>query len=271
MKVLLINYLKLNIMKKITFLLTLLTISLSFGQNLISDGTFDTQTGAITTATSPWAGFNAQVLGAAASPDPNVGNGNNGEASMFQVITVTPGETYDIDFDYKWVSGSGNYNMTVRVKDDLAAGKPNLDLIGGTTTNGYTLSTTPDTWFTGTSFSLEAPTGVTQIRLLFYKGSGNRPLRIDNVSLTLAPTASVKDLEQFSFKSYPNPANDYIKLSAVKNINKIEVYNLLGQEVLNKNIDSKNTEVNISTLSKGVYIVKAFIEDAVGSYKFIKE
>lgn len=255
-------------MKKITFLISLFTITLSFGQNLILDGTFDTQTGGITTATTPWAGFNSQVLGAAASPDPNVGNVNNGEGSIYQVVSVTPGSTYNVKFDYKWVSGTGNYNMTVRLKD-------NANLAGNLTftdaSDGFVLNTTPDTWYANNTFSVTIPTGVTDVRLLFYKTTGNRPLRMDNVSITLDNTASVKDLSKFNFKSFPNPAKDNLKLTAENNINKVEIYSLLGQQVINKNLDSKNAEVNISNLSKGVYLVKAYIGNAVGTYKFIKE
>lgn len=254
-------------MKKITFLIALLlTVSISFGQELIVNGDFET--GTIGDPVASWSGFKNRIVNDNLTSS-NSGQVENGDGSLFQVVTVTPGETYDVSFDYRWVdSAAANSDMTVRAKDDLAAGKPNLDFTDAS--NGLTLNTTIDTWFNG-SFSLTIPTGVTAVRLLFFKANGNKPLNIDNVSFAIAPTASVKDLEQFSFKSYPNPANDYIKLSAVKNINKIEVYNLLGQEVLIKDIESKNTEVNISSLSKGVYVIKAFIEDAVGSYKFIKQ
>lgn len=250
-------------MKKITLLFTLLAVTIGSGQNLVSDGTFDTQTGGITASTTPWAGFNSQVIQNDNLNSEKTGNGNNGEASVFQVVNVTSGETYNATFDYRWVSGTGNYDLNAVIREN--ATNP------GDVLNNFTCSTTPDVWHTDGLINFTVPSGVTQVRIIFYKVNGNRPFRMDNVSITSANTASVKDLEQFSFKSYPNPANDYIKLSAAKNINKIEIYNLLGQEVLNKDIDSKNTEVNISSLSKGVYVVKAFIEDAVGSYKFIKQ
>ena len=241
-------------MKKITLLFALLTISVSFGQNLLTNGDFETGD------VAPWGGFKNQVVTDDITSSQS-GNINNGDGSLTQNFTVTPDAMYNVAFDYRWV-GAGGAVMTVRVKDGAT---------GGNDLGTLVLNTTVDTWFTDGAFSFTAPSGVSTARIIFFKANGNRPLRIDNVSITLDNTASVKDLEQFGFKSYPNPANDYIKLSAVKSINKIEVYNLLGQEVLNKDIDSKNTEVNISSLSKGVYVVKAFIEDAVGSYKFVKQ
>jgi len=255
-------------MKKITFLIALLIISVSFGQNLISDGTFDTQTGAINTGTTPWTGFNSQVIVSDDLTSSTAGNVNNGEGSIFQVISVVEGSTYIVNFDYRWVSGTGNYNMTVRVKDNANLG---TNLTFNDTNDGLVLNTTPDVWNTNATFSLTIPSGVTNIRLLFYKATGNRPLRIDNVSITLDATASLKDLAQFKFNVHPNPAKDYINLSASKNIDKIEIYNIVGQQVERMNLNSTNKQVDVSKLSKGIYLLKAYIEDAVGSYKFVKQ
>ncbi|WP_242091866.1 T9SS type A sorting domain-containing protein [Aestuariivivens sediminicola] len=256
-------------MKKITFIITLLYTIITNGQNLISDGNFDTQTGGITSSTSPWAGFNSQVIVSDNITGSSCGNVNNGEGSIFQVFPVTEGKTYNVSFDYRWVSGSGNYVMTVRVKDDNAAGKPNLDLIDGTTTDGYALNTTPDIWY-NVSFSFLVPSGVTSVRLLYYKGTGNRPLRMDNVNVSEA-TASIVDLARYQFKSFPNPVKNILNVSASKTIDRIEVYNLLGQQVLGQMLKDDRGQIGVSGLSNGVYLVKAFIEDAVGTYKFIKQ
>lgn len=258
-------------MKKITLLIILLTTSISFGQNLIQDGTFDTQTGGITSSTTPWTGFNSQIRGAAATEDPSVGNLNNAEASTFQLVTVTPGDTYNFSFDYKWISGSGDYNLTVRIKDNLASGKPNLDITGGTSEDGYTLSTTTDIWFRDNTFSFTAPAGVTEIRVLFYKANGNRPLRIDNISLEKSSTASLEDLKAFNFSAYPNPASELLNISANNSIERIQVFNLIGQSVMDVKPNSEKTELNISNLHKGIYILNSTINGKTGAYKFIKE
>ena len=253
-------------MKKITLLFTLLTISVGFGQELIVNGDFET--GTIGDPVPSWNGFKNRIVNDDLTSS-NSGQVENGDGSLYQTVTVTPGQTYDVSFDYRWVdSAAANSDMTVRAKDDLAAGRPNLDFTDAS--NGLTLNTTIDTWFNG-SFSLTIPTGVTVVRLLFFKANGNKPLNLDNVSFALAPTASVEDLLKFNFKSYPNPAKDFINLSASKNIDKVEIYSLLGQQVVNRELNSNNTKVHVSSLSRGVYLVKAFIEDAVGTYKFIKQ
>lgn len=154
-------------------LLVLVLISCSFyGQNVIANGNFGTG------SLSPWGGYANQVLTDDIT-NSLCGNDNNGDSSTFQVFSVTEGETYDVAFDYRWVSGSGTYNMTVRVKDGTT---------GGSNLGTLVLNTTPDTWYNGT-FSFTVPSGVTQARIIFYKAAGNRPLRIDNVYV--APTGSL--------------------------------------------------------------------------------
>lgn len=250
-------------MKKITILITLLVISLSFGQNLISDPGFDTQSGNITGTTTPWTGYTAQVIASDDLTLSRVGNVNNGEGSIYQVIDVTPEKSYTATFKYRWVGGTGNYNIVPFIRENAA--NP-----GGTLSN-FTCSTTPDVWHTDGLINFTVPVGITQVRIIFFKSNGNRPFRIDDVSITEDVPMSVADLAKFNFKSYPNPATDYINFSAEKNIDKIEIYSLLGQQVKNITLDSNDAKVNVSGLSKGVYIVKAFIDDAVGSYKFVKE
>ena len=66
---------------------------------------------------------------------------------------------------------------------------------------------------------------------------------------------------------YPNPTDNYLFVEGNKNPISISIYNLLGAEVIAKSATDK---INVSELSKGVYIVR--ISDGVGQAdkKFIK-
>lgn len=86
-----------------------------------------------------------------------------------------------------------------------------------------------------------------------------------------APTAAVLSNSDFSLeqdlKLLGNPVKNKISLS--KEVNEIEIFNSIGQTVLK--ISSTQKEFNVSSLSKGIYILKASIEDATKTIKFIKE
>jgi len=66
---------------------------------------------------------------------------------------------------------------------------------------------------------------------------------------------------------YPNPTDDYLFIEGNKNPISISIYNLLGAEVIAKSAGDK---INVSELSKGVYIIR--ISDGINQTdkKFIK-
>lgn len=255
-------------MRKITLLIVsiVFTTSFCFGQNLINNADFETGTPG--DAVPSWSGFKNRIANDDIVPD-QVGQIENGDGSLFQEITVTPGETYDVSLDYRWVGagGAANANQTIRVKE-VGNSSNNLTLTGATSSDGNTLDTTLDTWLS-TSFSVTIPSGITGIRLLMFKGNGNKPINYDNVSVT-QQTLSVKGLKKFDFETYPNPVENYLNIKAATKIDKIEIYNLLGNKVISKSINANQSQIQTSSLSTGMYILKAFIADNVGTYKLIK-
>lgn len=73
------------------------------------------------------------------------------------------------------------------------------------------------------------------------------------------------------FKAYPNPVKDFLNLSSSEEITSIEIYNLIGQRVLFKKVNDLQISIDLSSLSKSTYILKAFCRDYVQTVKIIKE
>ncbi len=65
-------------------------------------------------------------------------------------------------------------------------------------------------------------------------------------------------------------SNGTLTLRAQENINSVAIYNMLGQQVYNANVNSMNSTVNMSNLANGTYIVKVNINGVEGSVKVIK-
>ena len=72
-------------------------------------------------------------------------------------------------------------------------------------------------------------------------------------------------------KIYPNPAKEllYIELNDYQNAT-IEIFNLKGQLMLVNPLDSKNTELNITNLRSGYYLVKINQKEGLLVKRFIK-
>lgn len=71
---------------------------------------------------------------------------------------------------------------------------------------------------------------------------------------------------------YPNPALDkiYIDFADKKKL-KMQVYNIVGECVLQKNLNNNTNEVDISSLAKGIYILKFTSPKGTLEKKLIKE
>jgi hypothetical protein len=74
-----------------------------------------------------------------------------------------------------------------------------------------------------------------------------------------------------SFSYYPNPVKDVLNLSYSKNITNISVYNLLGQQVIVKTVNDNQSQIDMSKLSNGTYMVKVTADNQVKTIKVIKQ
>lgn len=95
-------------------------------------------------------------------------------------------------------------------------------------------------------------------------------------TVTVTGTASIDDINLFDFNLFPNPSSNVINLAFDNIVSEqitIEIYDVLGK--LNKidNISVANTKVSIdiSSLSRGIYIIKAYFGNSISVQRFIKE
>ena len=81
-------------------------------------------------------------------------------------------------------------------------------------------------------------------------------------------TAS-NEIEGFEF--YPNPTRERINLAAAQNIESVVLYNILGQKMLDVNVDATTTELNVAHLAAGAYLMEVTVDGQTGTYKLIKQ
>jgi len=79
------------------------------------------------------------------------------------------------------------------------------------------------------------------------------------------------DFDNADFTAYPNPVKDILNLSYKQTISNVTVYNVLGQKVIDKTVDSNATTVNMASLSRGTYIVKVTADSRIKTLKIVKE
>jgi hypothetical protein len=80
---------------------------------------------------------------------------------------------------------------------------------------------------------------------------------------------------QLDVKIYPNPAKDWISITIKKSTilknTFVSIYNIQGQILLQQQIQKEKTELDVSTISKGLYFIKLSIGEGIVAKKFVKE
>ena len=96
------------------------------------------------------------------------------------------------------------------------------------------------------------------------------------IATNIATTTVVNNLgnENFAFGNfnyYPNPVKNSLFIKNASTIDIIEITSILGQTILSKKVNELQTEIDLSSLSNGIYFVKATSEGQEKTIKIIKE
>ncbi len=62
---------------------------------------------------------------------------------------------------------------------------------------------------------------------------------------------------------YPNPADNYISISADEIISKVEVIDVAGKTIISKDTNTKTVNLNIESLNNGFYLIRATVNDKI--------
>ncbi len=95
-------------------------------------------------------------------------------------------------------------------------------------------------------------------------------------TITVTATASLGEQDVFNFNIYTTPASDNINISLDNITNdqiSIEVYDLLGRQNIStiSNVTNGKTSLNISGLTRGIYVLKVTKGTMSSVKRFIKE
>jgi hypothetical protein len=92
---------------------------------------------------------------------------------------------------------------------------------------------------------------------------------IDDISIV--STLSTEKFTATKVNMYPNPVKNTLTIEANSTIQKVSIYNVLGQEVLTASPKSNSATLQTSELNAGVYMVNTQVDGAISASKIIKE
>ena len=99
---------------------------------------------------------------------------------------------------------------------------------------------------------------------VFYAGADTVIFRIVKVLADKVETHYNEALQTI----FPNPARSQFTITHTENAS-LQLYNMVGQEVLHTQSTEENTIINVSTLPQGLYMLKVVKDGAVRMYKIV--
>lgn len=81
---------------------------------------------------------------------------------------------------------------------------------------------------------------------------------------------SVDEFSQNDISVYPNPVIDRLNIKSIAPVTSISIYNILGKKVKEFQSDNPIKEIDMSSLSKGVYLLKIDSSDRTQTIKVMK-
>lgn len=90
-------------------------------------------------------------------------------------------------------------------------------------------------------------------------------------SVVCSEPLATNGFDSASFKAFPNPVKNILNITYSKDISKVTVFNMLGQEVMAKAISSKQSKIDMSNLSRGTYMVKVIAGNSTKTIKVFKQ
>ena len=176
---------------------------------------------------------------------------------------ISPVFEFWVSMSYYWsVSPNDNYDFIVSLND----GTESVDL--WTENNEGTFE---DYNWRKVTIDLTDYVGKSNLKLEFkYVGTDGATLNLDDVSVIETAVLAVDDeISKEAISFYPNPVKNILSYQSNEIIDEITFYNAIGQQVY----QSKNTnsQVDISKLNSGIYLLKVKSAEKIKTYKIVKE
>ena len=235
----------------------------TYGTNLILTGDFEGMASQIWAPTGPWnqngTNYGLETANFINGLQSLRLTGANAWSGTNQTIEVKPEASYKVGFSGRTLDVAGpsggastnrKLNLTVKATDNNGATLKQLVIETGT--NVIDLND-----------EITVPKDVTALWVNVWKDNGIAyvdDVYVIEILSSATNTKLVRQGKDSRFQLIPQSYGTY-SLTAGQSVEKIQIFNLCGQLVFSKSILTEQTDLNLTDLSKGAYIVKASLSD----------
>lgn len=91
-----------------------------------------------------------------------------------------------------------------------------------------------------------------------------------NLAVTITTLAN-QDFDMTQFSYYPNPVIDLLNVSYSQDMTNVKVFNIIGQELLDKDINATTAQIDMSSYVNGAYFIQVSTTNAIKTVRVIKK
>ncbi len=179
-----------------------------------------------------------------------------------QGINLVGGTTYAITFDY----GSTGTTFPEKLKVAYGTSASAAAMTNPLADYPNVVNSTP---LNSSVQFTPATSGIYYFGFNAYSTADQFYLLVDNINVDVFLNSNTFD--NSSFVAYPNPVKDVLNLSYSSEISSVKVINLLGQEVISRKVGNSSTQIDMTSLTAGAYIVNVTVGDVTKTIKVIKQ
>jgi len=122
----------------------------------------------------------------------------------------------------------------------------------------------PTEW-TNYEFDLSEYEGQNIRIAIHYVGNDSFVLQTD--AFKVEGTLGLAENEISDFEYYYNPINDILNMTSSEKLSNIQIFNMLGQKIIDEDINNYNHEINLGNLSTSIYFIKVESDNGVKTFK----
>lgn len=93
----------------------------------------------------------------------------------------------------------------------------------------------------------------------------------EDYTINVGAALAVNDMTKNAIRVYPNPVVDVLNIEAPSNVKSISVFDLSGKAVSTQVLNAAKSQVNLSKLAPGVYMVNVVMDNETKTVKIIKK
>lgn len=200
--------------------------------------------------------------------DNNLPQDNGG---VFEDVSIGTHTINVIDY-----GGCGVLTLTVEITESLVPAPDGLNsqsFTEGQTLADIVVSGENIQWYSSANGTTPLPLNTPLVNGVTYYATQtvNGTESVARLAVTVTVALGVSENQLLNVLLSPNPSKHAFQLQSRDVLKSIELYNLLGQKVLEQQSNSTQLSVDISHLHSGNYILKVYSENGQKTLRFIKE